>query len=1410
MNLSYITKQTISIVHKNKFLNNRQQLTKNPITKKQKNKKTLVFIALIINIFLLPPLVLANPTFLPLTPGMLGIGAGKGYSDTDKDVSSNFGFPVGSILISYSTVDVRNKNGTLFFHMEGAAEPNAPAVWTVKYSEDRFFRAEHGKSLSKHKRDQFTATDGKAYNRSGVLAAGLSANNNGNTYYVENTTNAKINAGDDFRWTSTTKDNQFNFSYNSTANSQGGKGSRYEVMLDVSTTNSDYADAPQSYGNPSHVLSDNLYIGSLKPDAELESIYTYNATGDGAKHDTQGEDDGAPNIDDNEWKPYLFPILKESASNYSVPIRVTNSSGSVATLFAWIDFNKNGTFDNNESTSVAVNHGANNTPVTLNWNSIPNDIQIGTTFIRLRLTTDNSVTLTTPTNEAQDGEVEDYTIAVAQDIPPSSPNVTILTGAEPRSCDTVIFEDDFNDLPSGTYLGEHRPDRAAIRDWIITGGGQETYAKTVHLNTVYAATLGYTFADHGTSIYLGNGSVRRVHPPIASGVLSFGTDNRLLTPIEAIEIRDIPDDDPQGTEADASQWGPEAVTFSHTITTEVGKTYRLYFKALPELGDYEAGIIRIDTPSGSVHVKTPGKTEGGMIKYGIEFTANTTSSTISFINYGHISGNSSGYCSPWTEAWCTVGGTTVHSNEVTIDDVVITESNCDNVCDINALTTGIYSSASVQVNSKRLNTATRLYQSQFNVETWEGYLLSYDLKTANNNQHGNTKNLKWDSVDQLAAHSQRNIFSYNPLLSNTNGIVFAWDNLNADQKLLLQGSGNSCNNITTWNGPTTYHLNDIVKLNNIRYKAVVNSTTWNNPTLDEHNMATTQWGKWITLGPCSGGSNSTPQNLIAWVRGDQSQEKTASNSSGVFHQRTRLLGDIIHSSPTYVGRYEDFNYVKLSGTEGTSYTGFLTTKRNQTPMVYVGSNDGMLHGFNAATGDEHFAYIPNEVIAKFTTISATNYGCHEADCLEHQALVDGELTVGDAYINNTWQSVLLGTLGAGGKGLFALNVNDPTNFSATNVMWELSANQAANSASTYANHLGNTIPHPSIVRLHDGSWAAVISNGYDSANHQAVLLLIDISNGHLIKAINTEKGNADTPNGLSSPIPIDTNGDRITDFIYAGDLLGNLWKFDLRDSNPDNWAIAYTDASSPAPLFTACETSACTRVQPITAKPQVGKHPDGGYMVYFGTGKYADPSDNVSGIPDMEALYGIWDNNSRVTSINSLVLQTVLQESTLSSDLNVRITSNNSVDYASKKGWYLKLLKADGSKEGERIISQALLRGGKLILTTLIPPENCGWNGLSWLLEINAVNGQRLSQPVLDINNDREINQNDKAAYNNKTEIPSGVQTPSLGLVLHAPSIINHSANTEGKYLSGSTGKVGMIREATSKASGRQSWWQVR
>lgn len=407
----------------------------------------------------------------------------------------------------------------------------------------------------------------------------------------------------------------------------------------------DYGDAPATYGDASHTIVAGIHLGVSPPDAESASQYSFNALGDGA------DEDSAPRSATTPPTAARFPVLKMTDSSYSAPITVTNTSGVAGKLYGWIDFDKNGMFEADEGVSANVASGSNGVAVTLTWNSIPTDIKLGTTFIRLRLTTDTAISTSTPTGFVSNGEVEDYPIAIYQPIPVDSPSLKVISSADPDACTTTVFTDDFNDLTTDIGLGANVLGHTGIRDWLLAGGGTDTYARTVNV-----------MAPQQTSVYLGNGSVRSVSPNFPNG-FTFDADGHLTSPLEAIALRDIPDD------LDKSHWGPQAVTLSRTFPTVAGKQYRLYFKAIPEQGTYTSGIMRVNAPGGSIHFKAPGSAEG-VQSYAIEFTATTDSSTISFVNYGHIF---SDWCDTQINGWCTEGGLTngTAPNELIIDDVMV-------------------------------------------------------------------------------------------------------------------------------------------------------------------------------------------------------------------------------------------------------------------------------------------------------------------------------------------------------------------------------------------------------------------------------------------------------------------------------------------------------------------------------------------------------------------------------------------------------------------------------------------------------------------------------------------------------------------------------------------------------------------
>ncbi|CAA0114925.1 pilus assembly protein [Zhongshania aliphaticivorans] len=574
----------------------------------------------------------------------------------------------------------------------------------------------------------------------------------------------------------------------------------------------------------------------------------------------------------------------------------------------------------------------------------------------------------------------------------------------------------------------------------------------------------------------------------------------------------------------------------------------------------------------------------------------------------------------------------------------------------------------------------------------------------------------------------------------------------------------------------------------------------------------------------SGESDAVAQSRLAWLAGDRSNENNSLRS------RTQLLGDIVNSDPFYVGNIENYSYHLLPSPEGSTYASFLSTKAIRDPMLYVGANDGMLHGFNALTGMEKFAYIPVSVFPKLAQLSDPNY--------VHSYTVDGSPRANDAYLNNTWKTILVGATGAGGRSVFAIDVTSPTNLNSDKVMWEFSTPTGvintigvADPLDLRLHRLGVAMSAPVIARLKAGNkWVAVFGNGYDSAD-TVKLFVVDLASGALLRVIDTLRPGIN--NGLATVVPVDADGDRITDYVYGGDLEGNLWKFDFTGSTVASWGFSAnfltTVAGSlvPVPMFKAVDGNDVA--QPITSRPTVGRHYSNGLMVYFGTGKYFETSDaQIGNNPQVQDFYGIHDTNSPV-SRDDLAVQTVIAEGVMTTLNNtstarrVRVTTDLPLQSA---GWRLNLLSPAGAN-GERVVSPAVLRNGRIIFATIIPDESvCGYGGRSWLMELDAMTGGRIGDeapelddegnvinggvdsPALDINGDGKVDYLDVIKDGNDSYPPSGVGSDEM---IKTPGIIG-AGELEYKYTSGTSGSIGVITESAGDESqaGRQSWRQLQ
>ncbi len=534
--------------------------------------------------------------------------------------------------------------------------------------------------------------------------------------------------------------------------------------------------------------------------------------------------------------------------------------------------------------------------------------------------------------------------------------------------------------------------------------------------------------------------------------------------------------------------------------------------------------------------------------------------------------------------------------------------------------------------------------------------------------------------------------------------------------------------------------------------------------------------------------------LLAYLRGDDSREE---KNGGSWRNRSTALGDIVNSDPVFVGA-ENFGYAGLPeglATGLTPYRSFLTSKQSRRKMLYVGANDGMLRAFDALTGEERFAYVPNAVIPNLSLLSDPAYA--------HRYFVDGSPSAWDAFFGGAWKTVLIGTTGAGAKSIFALDVTNPDAFDASKVLWEINSGTAARAGDAadpaYAADLGYTLGQGVVVKLNNGEWGVVFGNGYRSANDRGVLYIVRVADGTLIRKIDTGVGNASAPNGLGTPTLYDANGDDVYDYAYATDMRGNVWKFDLGNPNPSLWGIAFSAATgfpNGAPLFQARNASG--QVQWIQPRVELARPPLGvpGVIVLFGTGRFFTTTDNID--TTAQSFYGILDNGTRVTTTD----RSQLQQQTINLvnvdfrgvDTPLRDVSTHAVDWTTKRGWYMDL-----PTSGERVIGSAVVRAGRVIFTTLIPSSDpCNFGGSGWLMEVDAKTGAKLPYSVFDTNGDGLVNDSDTRVGG----VPLGVGIVKQPLVLEG-------SPTAQKVMSGTSGNIQIERNRTFNRLGRDAWREV-
>lgn len=456
--------------------------------------------------------------------------------------------------------------------------------------------------------------------------------------------------------------------------------------------------------------------------------------------------------------------------------------------------------------------------------------------------------------------------------------------------------------------------------------------------------------------------------------------------------------------------------------------------------------------------------------------------------------------------------------------------------------------------------------------------------------------------------------------------------------------------------------------------------------------------------------------VVAYLRGDRSGE-----TAGTYRTRAHLLGDIINSEPVLV-RAPNASYAD------TGYSTFKSANASRTRMLFQGSNDGMLHAFVAATGAESWAYVPNLVIGGLNNLS-------QKPGFNHKYYVDGTPVPGDVDFGNTggnnytsdWHTILVGGLGKGGRGYYALDVTTPNASSEVDakgkVLWEFpnSIATATERASAKLN-MGYSFGKPIIVKTAAAGWVVLVTSGYNNGTNTGDsggdglghLYVISPKTGDLIMDIPTT-GCATTatanPCGLAQISAYVANGDidNTTDYVYGGDLKGNLWRFDLTGNSTNGWGVSK--------FATLRDGNAA--LQPVTTAPELTLV-NNTRMVFVGTGEYLGGTDipgstgaNASA-SQTQTMYGLRDALAALAE----PLRPVLQQQTITTSGSTRTLSNNALD-GTKKGWFIDL-----PSTGERLTTDPALALSALVFTTNIPSSTvCQPGGSSWEYFINVKTG---------------------------------------------------------------------------------------
>lgn len=460
------------------------------------------------------------------------------------------------------------------------------------------------------------------------------------------------------------------------------------------------------------------------------------------------------------------------------------------------------------------------------------------------------------------------------------------------------------------------------------------------------------------------------------------------------------------------------------------------------------------------------------------------------------------------------------------------------------------------------------------------------------------------------------------------------------------------------------------------------------------------------------GDDAYGQKMLNWLRGDKTEVS-------LFRKRaaSSILGPIVNSNPVVEGPPSG----KFFGTAFADYGTFVSTWKKRRSVIWVGAGDGMLHAFDASNsslgGTPIMSYVPEPLFPNLPKWAS-------AQGAKVQAFVDGSPFVGDVKVSGGWRTYLFSSLGRGGQALFALDVTKAGTVNADGTVSGSELDEAHASdifkwqfTSSTDSDLGYVISEPTtsrfsnqagqIVRMNNGRWAALFGNGVASSTGKAALFIMfaDGPSGSALNGGVYRKLVADsvsTDNGLSQPVWVDTNNDGIADYIYAGDIKGNLWKFDVSDTDAANWRVSYFGK----PLFIAKDSA--NNILPITGAPEVRFHPLGGIMVNIATG-IAVASADFPNTSRVNGIFGVWDKTTFAGMTEAAVASSLPRANTaaiiprtlnnVGTDTTTRYITGSAIDWTTALGWSVAL-----PVLSEMSLSNLTITNSQLLTVTVSPP----------------------------------------------------------------------------------------------------------